>query len=146
MAKVTLYDAFTGVSSSEKSRIINFLNNHSDDGKTQAADIECALDYAVKEVPSFGGFIINVEDDAGRIIGSTIVNKTGMKGFSSEHLLSFLAVHREHRHNGVFGKMMKKTLEKTAGDVALHITDAHPNFKNFEEMGFEARCVEMRRG
>lgn len=144
MSKVTLYDAFTNVSSSEKSRIVKFLNKHSDDDKTQQTDIESALNYAVKDVPSFGGFIINVEDDAGEIIGSTIVTKTGMKGFSSEHLLSFLAVHREHRHNGVFGKMMKKTLEKTSGDLALHVTPSHPNFKNFEEMGFVPRYMEMR--
>lgn len=143
MAKITLYDAFTNVSTIQKSRIVAFLNKHLDDGKTEQNDIECALDYAVKDVPSFGGFIVKVEDDAGEIIGSTIVTKTGMKGFSSEHLLSFLAVHREHRQNGVFGKMMKKTLEKTSGDLALHVNPCHPNFKNFEEMGFVPRYMEM---
>jgi len=80
MAKVTLYDAFTNVSTIQKSRIVAFLNKHLDDGKTEQTDIECALDYAVKDVPSFGGFIVKVEDDAGEIIGSTIVTKTGMKG------------------------------------------------------------------
>ena len=144
MAKVTLYDAFTNVSSIQKSRIVAFLNKHLDDGKTEQTDIECALDYAVKDVPSFGGFIVKVEDDAGEIIGSTIVTKTGMKGFSAEHLLSFFAVHREHRHNGVFSKMMKKTLERTSGDLALHVTPTHPNFKNFEELGFVQKFMEMR--
>ena len=144
MAKVTLYDAFTNVSTIQKSRIVAFLNKHLDDGKTEQTDIECALDYAVKDVPSFGGFIVKVEDDAGEIIGSTIVTKTGMKGFSAAHLLSFLAVHREHRHNGVFSKLMKKTIERTSGDLALHVNPTHPNFKNFEEMGFVPKFMEMR--
>ncbi len=144
MAKITLYDAFTNVSLSEKQRIVSFLKQHSEDSKTEKSDILSAVDYAVKEVPSFGGFIVNVEDDAGEIIGSTIVTKTGMHGFSSEHLLSYLAVHREHRHNGVFKKLMQQTLDKTGGDLALHINPSHPNFKNFEEMGFVPRYMEMR--
>lgn len=144
MSKITLYDAFTKVSSVEKSKIISFLNHHLEDKDTDKEDIENALAYAMKEVPSFGGFIVNIEDDKGDIIGSTIVTKTGMRGFSSEHLLSFLAVHKEYRHNGVFGKLMKKTLEKTKGDLALHINPTHPNFQHFADLGFKPRFMEMR--
>lgn len=144
MAKITLYDAFTKISLSDRSRLVKFLSKHLEDERTENSDLELAVDYAVKDVPSFGGFILSVEDDNGQIIGSTIITKTGMKGFSSEHLMSFLAVHREHRHNGVFGKLMKKTLEKTAGDLALQVNPSHPNFHHFEEMGFVPRYMQMR--
>lgn len=144
MAKITLYDAFTKISSWDKSRVLNFLSDHLDCGEIKADELESAVDYAVKDVPSFGGFIVNVEDDAGNIIGSSIIMKTGMKGFSSGHLLSFLAVHREHRSNGVFNKLINKTLEKTSGDVALHINECHPNYSQFQSLGFVPRYVEMR--
>ena len=143
MTKLTLYDAFTKVSSVDKKRITSFLQEHLEDMQTKAQDIQQALDYAVKDIPSFGGFIVSVEKD-GEIVGTSVVSNTGMGGFSAKHLMVYLAVHKAHRSNGVLGKLMDKTLERTSGDLALHLTPKHPNFERLQsEYGFQARYVEM---
>lgn len=102
-----------------------------------------ALDYAMSSYPLSGGFIVTAEEN-GDIVGTVVMNKTGMKGYIPENILVYIAVHKDYRGKGIGKELMKKTLNYTKGDIALHVEPDNPALKLYEKFNFTNKYLEMR--
>jgi GNAT superfamily N-acetyltransferase len=127
----------------EKMRIVDFLHDHLDEFGDSKEDINRAVDYAMSSYPMAGGFILTAEEN-GHIIGTVVMNKTGMKGYIPENILVYIAVHRDNRGKGFGKELMNKALVYTKGDIALHVEPENPAKFLYEKIGFDNNYLEMR--
>ncbi len=127
----------------ERSKVVHFLFNHLDEYGDLAKDIDKAIAYALSESEDKGGFVLTLNDDD-QVIGSVVVNKTGMSGYIPENILVYIAMNRDYRGQGLGKKMMKKTIENCEGDIALHVEPDNPAKFLYEKMGFDNKYLEMR--
>jgi len=72
MYQQKLYDAYTGISYAQKNAIVQFLKNNLESSWLEEAAILKAVEYATKEIPSFGGFILTAESDE-EIVAALVV-------------------------------------------------------------------------
>ncbi|MFA7049344.1 MAG: N-acetyltransferase, partial [Bacteroidales bacterium] len=107
------------------------------------SDIEKAINYALKETDSPGGFILQSSHE-GIITCVVVVTKTGMQGFVPENLLVYIATHNRFRGQGIGKKMMRLALETAKGNVALHVEPNNPAKILYEKLGFTNKYLEMR--
>jgi ribosomal protein S18 acetylase RimI-like enzyme len=129
--------------SREKENIIDFLHTHLDQYGDPKEDIKSAVDYALKKVNSFGGFVIQLKDE-GKVIGAVVVNRTGMQGYIPENILVYIAIDKRYRGHGLGEKLMREALETADGNVALHVEPDNPALKLYEKLGFTNKYLEMR--
>ncbi|MEA2104011.1 MAG: GNAT family N-acetyltransferase [Candidatus Cloacimonadota bacterium] len=106
-------------------------------------DIEKAVNYALKETASFGGFILvsHLEDEISCVV---VVNQTGMKDYIPENILVYIATHKEHRGKGIGKVLMQKTIDLAKGSIALHVEPENPARFLYEKVGFSSKYIEMR--
>ena len=128
---------------SEKKEIIEFLYSHLENYGDSKIAIERAVDYAIKETPSFGGFVLISKNDQ-KISGVVVINKTGMKGYIPENILVYIATHKEQRGKGIGKMLMKETIKLVHGDIALHVEPENPAKFLYEKFGFSNKYLEMR--
>ncbi|MBN2615035.1 MAG: GNAT family N-acetyltransferase [Bacteroidales bacterium] len=143
MCSTKIYNATNKPNYQEKKDLVDFLFQHLEQYGDPKEDIEKAINYALKETPSFGGFVV-VSFHEDLISGAVVINQTGMDGYIPENILVYIATHREHRGKGLGKKLMKKTLELAKGDVALHVEPDNPARFLYEKTGFSSKYVEMR--
>jgi len=143
MVKQTIYDPFTKVTPFEKNAISRFLLKNQNVGNLQQTKISGALEAAVKDIPSFGGFIMTMSDDD-ELIAVIVVNHTGMERFGPGHIISYFATHRAHSNVGVGRKLLANALSKLKGDVSLNLPLQNPDADLFQELGFKAAQVELK--
>jgi len=143
MSQTKIFNATTKPNSQEKKALVNFLFEHLEQYGDPKSDIEKAINYAIKETPSFGGFILAsyLENE---ITGAVVVNQTGMESYIPENILVYIATHRDHRGKGLGKLLMKKSIELAKGDVALHVEPDNPARFLYEKVGFTSKYVEMR--
>jgi ribosomal protein S18 acetylase RimI-like enzyme len=127
----------------EKNEIINFLFENLENYGDPKADIEKCIEYALKETPSFGGFIL-VSYDTTKITGVVVVNQTGMKDYIPENILVYIATHKEMRGQGIGKKLMNDTIQISNGSIALHVEPDNPARFLYEKVGFTSKYIEMR--
>ncbi len=127
----------------EKESIINFLFENLQEYGDPKSDIEKCMDYALKETPSFGGFVL-VSFFENEISGVVIVNQTGMKDYIPENILVYIATHKKHRGKGIGKALMQKTIELAEGSIALHVEPDNPARFLYEKVGFSSKYIEMR--
>lgn len=142
MIEQTLHDAFTQISSCEKSILIKFLHDHLPDKNVRKEHISKAIDYAVKECPSFGGYIMTIRKGH-EILAATIVNATGMEGFYAKNILVYFAAVKQYR-NSVGVQLLRKTIKHAKGDIAIQLPSNHPSRGLYETLGFKADKVELK--
>lgn len=143
MYQQATYDAFTKISSLDKHKIIQFLYEHQDEPIIEKRDIASAIEYAVKERPSFGGFVLTTTKDD-EIVAAIVVNKTGMSGYGPEHILVYFATDRDSANSAVNKKLLDKTIFLTQGDIAFLVTPNAPSKAIFEKLGYQTKLLEMR--
>ncbi|MBN2638829.1 MAG: GNAT family N-acetyltransferase [Bacteroidales bacterium] len=143
MSQTKVYNATVKPNSQEKQDLVDFLFQHLEEYGDPKTDIEKAINYALKETPSFGGFVL-ASFQENEITGVVVVNQTGMDGYIPENILVYIATHREHRGKGLGKKLMKEALELANGDVALHVEPENPARFLYEKIGFSSKYVEMR--
>jgi [ribosomal protein S18]-alanine N-acetyltransferase len=143
MYQFKIFDAFDKPDLKEKNAVVNFLHEHLDEFGDERQHIMKALDFAVKDIPSFGGFVLKLSEDD-KILGAVIVNQTGMSGYIPDSILVYIATHRNYRGKGLGKKMMDKTLEIAEGDVKLHVEPENPARFLYEKFGFTSKYIEMR--
>ena len=132
------------MSTLEKLNATEFLYKHLEQYGDAKQDIEKAIDYSLKEIPSFGGFVLEGYDDNENIVGAVVINKTGMNGYIPENILVYIAVDNSLRGKGYGKSLMKKAIELTEGDVALHVEKDNPAKFLYEKVGFTNPYLEMR--
>lgn len=126
-----------------KTQILDFLFEHLDQYGDAKEDIHQCMRYALKESESFGGKIFIIQTNE-KIIGCSIINHTGMKGYIPEHILVYIAIHQEHRGEGLGSKLMQMITENLTGDIALHVEANNPAKFLYEKYGFTNPYLEMR--
>jgi len=143
MRDIKIFDAVNKPSTLEKNEVIDFLNENLQQYGDPQKDIKRAIDYSIKEFSSFGGFTMILRDN-NEIRGAVVVNQTGMGGYIPENILVYIATHKDHRGEGLGKKLMKKTIDHTNGDIALHVEADNPAKFLYEKMGFTNPYLEMR--
>jgi ribosomal protein S18 acetylase RimI-like enzyme len=143
MFETKIYDAATKPSSAEKTEIVNFLfENLEQYGDPKQHILKC-VDYALKEISSFGGFVLVAKDNE-EIKGAVVVNQTGMGGYIPENILVYIATSKNSRGQGIGKLLMQKAIETAKGDIALHVEENNPAKILYEKLGFTNPYLEMR--
>jgi GNAT superfamily N-acetyltransferase len=127
----------------EKQIITSFLYEHLDEYGDTKEDISRCIEYALNIGKHPGGVIITAVDGE-KIVGATVINKTGMAGYIPENILVYIAIHKDYRGQGLGRKIMKKAFKETEGDIALHVEPENPARYLYEKLGFTNKYLEMR--
>jgi len=143
MMNTILFNEKNKPTNCEKEEIIDFLFQHLDEFGDPREDIEKAINYAIKETISYGGFILEAIDNE-KISSVIVVNKTGMKGYIPENILVYIATHKDLRGKGIGKRIMNKAIEIAEGDIALHVEPDNPAKFLYEKLGFRNKYLEMR--
>ena len=135
----------------ERPAIAHFLFEHLDEYGDSRADIERCLDYAASPAEGKGGSVILAKDvskngnkNGDTITGAVVINDTGMRGYIPEHMLVYIAVHRDYRGQGLGKTLLAAALDTVPGSVALHVEADNPARHLYEKLGFETKYLEMR--
>jgi ribosomal protein S18 acetylase RimI-like enzyme len=67
-----------------------------------------------------------------------------MSGYIPENILVYIAVDNSQRGKGYGKDLMKKAIELSEGDVALHVEKDNPARFLYEKVGFTNPYIEMR--
>lgn len=143
MSDLTIFDVVNKPQSNEKQKIIDFLYENLEQYGDAKLDIRRAIEYALKEIGSFGGRVLVLKKE-NQIKGAVVVNQTGMSGYIPENILVYIATDKNSRGKGYGKILMKKTIEITQGDIALHVEANNPARHLYEKMGFSNPYLEMR--
>ncbi len=143
MDRTTTYTPQQKPDITDKKAITDFLFEHLDQFGDKWEDIHKAIDFSVKDIESFGGFTLKLENEH-EIIGAVVVNETGMSGYIPENILVYIAIHRDHRGKGVGKRLMKEAIEQCKGNIALHVEPDNPARHLYKNLGFSNKYLEMR--
>jgi GNAT superfamily N-acetyltransferase len=144
MLKFKIYTPNTKMNTLEKLNATEFLYTHLDQYGDKKEDIEKAIDFALKNSSSFGGFILEGYNEDNKVIGTVVINKTGMNGYIPENILVYIAVDKTYRGKGYGKQIMIKAIELSEGDIALHVEKDNPARFLYEKVGFTNPYLEMR--
>ncbi|MDZ7718442.1 MAG: GNAT family N-acetyltransferase [Balneolaceae bacterium] len=123
--------------------IAEFLYKHLDEyGDSKSAILKC-IGYAYGDRPGQDGFIL-IASEEDEILGTVIINRTNMSEYIPENILVYIAVHKQARGQGVGKELMKRVIEATTGDIALHVEPDNPAKFLYEKVGFTNKYLEMR--
>ncbi len=144
MLKFKIYNPHTKMSAVQKHTATEFLYKHLGQYGDKKPDIKKAVNYALEETPSFGGFVLERYDENENIVGIVVLNRTGMSDYIPKNILVYIAVDSAHRGKGYGEKLMNKAIELTEGDIALHVEKDNPARFLYEKVGFTNPYLEMR--
>jgi [ribosomal protein S18]-alanine N-acetyltransferase len=143
MMKINIYNPETKPGTEEKNEIVDFLHEHLEQYRDSKPDITKAIDYALKEYHSFGGFVMVARENS-EIACAVVVNETGMKGYIPENILVYIATHKNHRGKGIGKKLMQDSIAYANGNIALHVEPENPAKFLYDKLGFTNKYLEMR--
>ncbi|MCG8700072.1 MAG: GNAT family N-acetyltransferase [Bacteroidales bacterium] len=123
--------------------LILFLHTHLEEFGDSQEDIRKAFDYAFSEEQGKGGFIL-VGYEQNEVIGSVVLNQTGMNGYIPENILVYIATHKDQRGKGFGKQLMQRAIDETEGNIALHVEPNNPALFLYKKLGFENKYLEMR--
>jgi GNAT superfamily N-acetyltransferase len=126
-----------------KQIFIDFLYHHLGEYGDKKEDIKRAIDYAFSDEKGKGGFVlIAFEEDV--LVGGVVINDTGMTGYIPDHILVYIATHKEFRGKGIGTSLLKKIFKECQGDIALHVEYENPAVRLYKRVGFSSKYAEMR--
>lgn len=143
MIETKVFDAVTKLTELEKGEVIDFLYDNLEQYGDPKQQIRKAIDFAMKEIPSFGGFVMLLSEKS-KIKAAVVINQTGMGGYIPENILVYIAVSKDHRGEGLGKQLMTKAIEYAKGDIALHVEHNNPAKFLYEKLGFTNPYLEMR--
>lgn len=141
--QIHVFDAQNKPNEEEKRTLTDFLYTHLEQYGDKKEFIHKAIQYSVKDFDSPGGFSMILTDD-NILKAAVVINRTGMGGYIPENILVYLATHADYRGQGLGRKLMDAVIEKTEGDIALHVEANNPAKFLYEKYGFTNPYLEMR--
>lgn len=126
-----------------RDQLVDFLHKHLIEFRDPKDQINKCLDYALSSEKKAGGFILCAVEE-GELRGVVVMIETGMSGYIPENYLVYAAVHGDHRGKGIGTELLKRSIEKAQGDVALHVEYDNPAKRLYERIGFTNKYAEMR--
>jgi len=126
-----------------REEFVDFLFIHLDRFGDPKEDINKCLDYAFSEEKSEGGFALAAFYE-NKLVGTLIMNKTGMGGYIPEWILVYVAVDASYRGRGFGKQIVEEAFKHCDGDVKLHVEYDNPAKRLYERMGFTTKYAEMR--
>lgn len=141
--KTKIYTPVDPLTTVQMDQVANFLQGHLQQYGDPKSDILKAIHYALKISETPGGFVL-VAYDGEDIVGTVVINRTGMSGYIPENILVYIAVHNDYRGHGLGKKLMKEALKFSDGGVALHVEPDNPAKFLYEKLGFTNKYLEMR--
>ena len=143
MLDFKIYNPSTKMSTLDKLNTVDFLHKHLEQYGDEKSDIEKAINYSLKEISSFGGFVLKAFDSE-KLVGIVVINKTGMSGYIPENILVYIAVDNSQRGKGYGKSLMNKAIKLSEGSIALHVEKDNPARFLYEKVGFTNPYLEMR--
>jgi len=143
MLKIEALSSIDNATYLQKKEIADFLFEHLDEFGDPHEDIMKCLDYALDKAVDKGGFVVMAREQ-GRIVGTVVMNKTGMSGYIPENILVYIAVDASQRGKGVGKKIMQMAVNMAQGGIALHVEPDNPARHLYEKLGFTHKYLEMR--
>jgi len=137
------FTPFESMTYSEMTEVGRFLEKNLDEYHAPYDNIIKAIQSAIKQRPSFGGFIITACKDH-QTIGAIVINTTGMDGYAPQNIIVYLAVHKDHRRKGIGQELLKQAIETAKGDIAIHLAPDHKMLGLYEKLGFQQAAIELR--
>ncbi|KAF5078114.1 Acetyltransferase (GNAT) family protein [anaerobic digester metagenome] len=123
--------------------LIEFLFKHLDRFGDSKEAIGKSIDYAFSGQEGKGGFILTGYLN-NQLVGVVIMNRTGMDGYIPENILVYIAVDAAKRGNGIGKQLMEAAIDRSQGDIALHVEYDNPAKRLYERIGFGSKYAEMR--
>lgn len=137
-----LFNAGTGMDPWVRAALVKFISVSSPG--SSPSNIRDAIDSVLKNIPSFGGFILIAWMERS-LTGAIVVNRTGMSGFGPENLLTFAVAPGEDAGTQLLLEtLIRKGMEYAEGEIAYHLPPRHPALKLFRDLGFRRQFVELR--
>lgn len=141
--EISWYHPKRVLSKKEQIDLVDFLHKSLSQFTDTKAQIQKAIDYALMQVDSFGGFI-GIIWDGEEIVGATVVNATGMDGYIPPYILVYIAVDESKRGQGMGQAIIMEIIRKVKCDIALHVEPHNPAVRLYKRMNFSNKYLEMR--
>jgi GNAT superfamily N-acetyltransferase len=138
-----LFTPFVSMTYSEMTEVGRFLESHLDDYFDSYDNIFKSIQSAIKQRPSFGGFVIAARHNQ-ETVGAVIVNNTGMDGYAPQNLIVYLAVHKDYRKQGIGQQLLRQAVETVKGDLAIHSKPDQKDLTLYHKLGFRTAALELR--
>lgn len=123
--------------------LTQFLHEHLKPYEDAPEDILSGIAYALDTTTSPGGFIV-LKLLEQRVVGALVMLNTGMTGYVPEHMLLFVAVHKDMRGKGLGAEVIKQAQQECTGNIKLHVEYDNPAKRLYERLGFSSKYAEMR--
>lgn len=123
--------------------LVDFLHTHLDKFGDSKEAIKKCIEYSFSKNEGCGGFVSAgfLENE---LAGAVVMNKTGMSGYIPDNILVYIAVNSKFRNKGIGGKLVRHVIEKSDGDIKLHVEYDNPAKRLYERIGFTNKYAEMR--
>ncbi len=139
----TLYDHTCPPDRAKSDELVRFLHEALGRFGDPEEQIRKCLGFALREYESFGGFVLEMGDESG-IVGVSVVNRTGMSEYIPENILVYIAVRPGSRGKGYGSALLRETVNRAEGNLALHVEPDNPARRLYERNGFTSKYLEMR--
>ncbi len=126
-----------------REKFIDFLHKHLDRFGDSKEAIGKSIDFAFKKNGGLGGFLLAAYYE-NNLVGTLVMNHTGMSGYIPEDILVYVAVDGSYRNKGFGKQIVNKAIELCDGDVKLHVEYDNPAKRLYERIGFTSKYAEMR--
>lgn len=126
-----------------REKFVEFLYTHLDQFGDDKDSINKCIDFAFGKDGKPGGFLLAAYYNE-NLVGTLIVNNTGMSGYIPEHILVYVAVDASYRGKGFGKQIIEKAISECPGDVKLHVEYENPAKRLYERIGFTTKYAEMR--
>ena len=143
MITIQKFDKKQLFKTAKQEEVNNFLFKSLQEYGDPKSDINDAMNYALGLENSPGGFVL-VAFDENKVVGSVVVNRTGMKKYIPENILVYIATDPEYRGKGIGKNLMETAIETAEGNIALHVEPNNPAKGLYEKLGFTNKYLEMR--
>lgn len=140
--RVQLYDAFTGMTPPDRAAMVQFIRQFGD--ADNGEEISEALDYALKNKPSFGGYIFACWDHYD-LVSCVVVNQTGMGEYNPGYVLVYAVTDpTSPKGESILQDLVQRAVQHAKGEIALHLRPNNPGIALFKRIGFREQYVELR--